>query len=97
MANPFVFEKNIFKDLPVRTIKGYGMEHYCFICNKFIPTSEAADSSVKIRSLCKGESPYLWDVWVSDFCSECVTRFKTFGDFVNFIKERNNEKKEKST
>ena len=91
--NPVTNEKYLFEDLPVRSQWGIkNMEHNCFKCGKHVDKQEATDSSIYIRMLCDGESPYLWDVWVSDFCSQCAHTFKTFGEFVNFIREhKNNE------
>lgn len=85
-------EKYLFdEELPLRSQWGIkDMKHNCLICGREVDKQEATDSSMKIRRLCSGESPYLWDVWVSDFCCYCVKRFNTWDDFVNFIKEHKN-------
>lgn len=86
--NPTTNEKYLFEDLPVRNQWGIkDMEHNCMICGKHVSNQEATESSMKIRKLCTGESPYLWEVWVSDFCSQCADNFKTWEDFVKITKE----------
>lgn len=90
--NPVTNEKYLFEDLPVRSQWGIkSMEHNCFMCGKPISKEEATQSSMQIRKLFTPteQSPYLWDVWVSDFCAPCTSKFKTKDQFIRFIKERN--------
>lgn len=79
-----------FHEVPLRSQWGIkSMDHYCMKCGKYIGKQEATDSSMKIRKLCKGESKYLWDVWVTDFCADCADEFNNWNQFVDFIKEKN--------
>lgn len=99
--NPITNEKYIFEDLPVRSQRGIkDMKHECLICGKHVSNEEATQSSILIRKLfpiSNDSSPYLWDVWVMDFCAPCADTFKTKEDFIDFVKEQNDEKEKKSS